>query len=223
MNDEKEIKERILNKATEMFFQFGFLKVTMDEIAAGLGMSKKTLYKFYPGKEYLLKEMFHGLKCEIEEYITELWSDEDMDFVIKLKKLMNFIGSHSSKFRGPLMEDVQKYNPEIWKEVQEFRRKNSQEKFSSLINEGIEKGIFRKDIDQSIIVMTYINAIQAIITPELLSQMPYSANQVFEALGKIIFEGILTNEGRAKYCSTVIQNKANEFTETKSGDLNEYR
>jgi AcrR family transcriptional regulator len=37
MNDEKEIKERILNKATEMFFQFGFLKVTMDEIAARVG------------------------------------------------------------------------------------------------------------------------------------------------------------------------------------------
>jgi hypothetical protein len=34
--------------------------------------------------------MFHGLKCEIEDYITELWSDDDMDFVIKLKKLDEF-------------------------------------------------------------------------------------------------------------------------------------
>ncbi len=142
--DEKEIRERIINKAGEMFFQFGYLKVTMDEIASKLGMSKKTLYKFYPGKEFLIRELFNNVKCEIDDYIQELWSDEKMDFVIKLKKLMNFIALNSSKFRGPLMEDIQKYNPEIWQEILEFRRLHSQKKFSFLINEGVEKGIFRK-------------------------------------------------------------------------------
>jgi AcrR family transcriptional regulator len=222
MNEDREIKERILGKASEMFFQFGYMKVTMDEIAAKLGMSKKTLYKFYPGKEHLIREMFHSVKCEIDDYIKELWSDENMDFVVKLKKLMNFIGTHSSKMRGPLIEDIQKFHPEIWNEIQEFRRLNSQKKFNMLINEGIKKGYFRKDIDQSIIVLTYINAIQGIITPEILSQMPFSANQVFEALGKIIFEGILTEEGRNKYCSINPQN-GKEIPETNTGEENEVR
>jgi AcrR family transcriptional regulator len=202
MQEEKDIRERILNKASEMFFQFGYLKVTMDEIAARLGMSKKTLYKYYPGKESLIREMIKNVKCEVDDYIAELWSDDQMDFVFKLKKLMNFIGQQSSKMRGPLIEDIQKYNPEIWTEIQEFRKQTSQRKFTLLINEGIEKGIFRNDIDNSIIVMTYINAIQGIITPEVLAQIPFTTGQVFEALGKIIFEGILTEEGRAKYSST---------------------
>jgi len=201
MNEEKEIKERILHKASEMFFQFGFLKETMDEIANKLGMSKKTLYKFYPGKEHILRELFHNVKCEIDDCIKELWADESMDFVVKVKKLMNFIGTHSSKLRGPLMEDIQKYHPEMWEEIQEFRKQNSLKKFTVLISEGIEKGVFRKDIDQSLIVLTYIYAIQGIVTPEVLSQIPFSSSQVFESLGKIIFEGILTEEGRIKYSS----------------------
>src|SRR4030043_1773551 len=126
MTEEKEIKERIINKATEMFFQFGYLKVTMDEIASKLGISKKTLYKFYPGKEFLIREMVDNVKCEIDDFIEELWSDEEMDFVLKLKKLMNFIAKQSCRFRGPLMEDIQKYNPAIWNEIQELRRVNAQ-------------------------------------------------------------------------------------------------
>jgi AcrR family transcriptional regulator len=39
-----EIRNRILKAAEERFFRFGFSKVTMDEIASELGMSKKTLY-----------------------------------------------------------------------------------------------------------------------------------------------------------------------------------
>jgi AcrR family transcriptional regulator len=201
MQEDREIRDRILNKASEMFFQFGYLKVTMDEIASRLGMSKKTLYKYYPGKESLIREMFKNVKCEIEDYISELWSDEQLDFVLKLKKLMNFIGTQSSKMRGPLIEDIQKYNPDIWQEIQEFRKQTSQKKFTFLINEGIEKGFFRNDIDNTIIVLTYINAIQGIITPEVLSQIPFTSNQVFDALSKIIFEGIMTEEGRAKYSS----------------------
>lgn len=217
-SDEKEIKERILNKAGEMFFQFGYLKVTMDEIASKLGISKKTLYKFYPGKEFLVKELFNNVKCEIDDYIKDLWSDEKMDFVIKLKKLMNFIALNSSKFRGPLMEDIQKYNPEIWQEILEFRRMHSQKKFSFLINEGIEKGIFRNDIDDGLIILTYISAIQGIITPEVLAQIPFSTNQVFEALGKIIFEGILTEEGRAKYLSVTPEDNPENISVNNTGE-----
>jgi len=216
--DEKEIRERIINKAGEMFFQFGYLKVTMDEIASKLGMSKKTLYKFYPGKEFLIRELFNNVKCEIDDYIQELWSDEKMDFVIKLKKLMNFIALNSSKFRGPLMEDIQKYNPEIWQEILEFRRLHSQKKFSFLINEGVEKGIFRKDVNDGLIILTYISAIQGIINPEVLAQIPFSTNQVFEALGKIIFEGILTEEGRLKYLSVTPDDNLDNRSVNNTGE-----
>lgn len=217
-SDEKDIRDRILNKAGEMFFQFGYLKVTMDEIASKLGMSKKTLYKFYPGKEFLIRELFNNVKCEIDDYIKDLWSDEKMDFVIKLKKLMNFIALNSSKFRGPLMEDIQKYNPEIWQEILEFRRVHSQKKFSFLINEGIEKGIFRKDINDGLIILTYISAIQGIITPEVLAQIPFSTNQVFDALGKIIFEGILTEEGRLKYLSVLPEGNLENISVNNTGE-----
>ena len=95
MHEEKEIKERILKQAEQLFLQFGYSKVTMDEIAANLGMSKKTLYKFFPSKEELVREIIYKMRCGVKDYIDDLLANNEMDFVEKLKRLMNLIGSQS--------------------------------------------------------------------------------------------------------------------------------
>lgn len=203
--DEKEIKDRILAKSEVMFLQFGYSKVTMEEIAANLGISKKTLYKFFPSKEGLVHYIIENMKCGVDEYIDELWNDSSLDFVKRLKKLMDFFAKQSSKLQGPLLNDLQKSIPEIWKEINEFRKKSTLKKMTLLINEGIEKGIFRKDINQQIILLMYLNTIQGIINPETLSQLPLSGDQAFEIIIKIMFEGIFTEEGREKYISYKIE------------------
>ncbi len=201
MHEEKEVKERILSYAEQLFLQFGYSKVTMDEIAAGVGMSKKTLYKFFPGKEALVKEMITSMKCSIDDHIESVWTNEEMDFMDKLKSVMNFIGKQTTKLHGPLLEDLHKNIPEVWKEIHDFRKANAVKRFTTFINEGVEKGVFRGDIDKQLIVLFYLHAIQGMINPEALSQLPYTANQVFDAIIRIVFEGILTEEGRQEYLS----------------------
>jgi len=201
MHEENEIKERILRQAEQLFFQFGYSKVTMDEIAASIGISKKTLYKFFPGKEYLFKELITTMKCSIDVHIDNVWNDEKMDFMDKLKSVMNFIGKQTTRLQAPLLEDLHKNFPELWQEIHDFRKANAVTRFTAFINEGVKTGVFRKDIDRELIVLFYLHAIQGLINPETLSQLPYTANQVFDAIIRIIFEGILTEEGRGEYLS----------------------
>jgi AcrR family transcriptional regulator len=210
MADDIEIKDRILTRSEEMFLKFGYSKVTMDEIASNLGMSKKTLYKFFPSKEELVREIIYKMRCGIKDYIDDLLANEEMDFVEKLKRLMNLIGKQSSKLQGPLLEDLHKNIPEVWQQINEFRKENVRQKFTQLINMGVEKGIFRKDIDQRLIVLIYSSAIQGLINPEILSQMPFSVEQVFESVIKVIFSGIFTEEGRIKYNTYQIEDQVKE-------------
>jgi AcrR family transcriptional regulator len=164
-------------------------------------MSKKTLYKFFPGKEALVKEMITSMKCSIDDHIESVWTNEDMDFMDKLKSVMNFIGKQTTKLHGPLLEDLHKNIPEVWKEIHDFRKANAVKRFTTFINEGVERGVFREDIDKQLIVLFYLHAIQGMINPEALSQLPFTANQVFDAIIRIVFEGILTEEGRHEYLS----------------------
>jgi hypothetical protein len=114
---------------------------------------------------------------------------------------MNYISSQSTAFRGPLAHDLQKNFPQLWEEINESRKTHSIQKFNLLLSEGIEKGVFRQDIDQQIVVLLFMNAIQGIFNSDVLSQLPYTANQVFESIIKVLMEGIFTEEGRNKYLS----------------------
>ena len=50
-----EPNARIIAFAHSLFMQRGIRAVSMDEIAAGLGMSKKTLYQFFADKDQLVE------------------------------------------------------------------------------------------------------------------------------------------------------------------------
>jgi hypothetical protein len=58
------MKERIQQKAAELFRRYGIRSVTMDEIATQLGISKKTIYQFYSDKDTLVKDIFTGITDE---------------------------------------------------------------------------------------------------------------------------------------------------------------
>ena len=53
-----DIKDRIKQKAHELYRQYGVKSVTMDEIATQLGVSKKTIYHSFSDKNELVDEVF---------------------------------------------------------------------------------------------------------------------------------------------------------------------
>ncbi len=60
-----ELRERIITAATEAFTSKGIKSITMDDIAAALGISKRTLYEVFSDKESLLKECI--LKAQADD------------------------------------------------------------------------------------------------------------------------------------------------------------
>jgi AcrR family transcriptional regulator len=197
-----ETRNRILEAAREQFFHLGFTKVTMDEIASGLGMSKKTLYRFFSGKDELLREVVELNRGEIERGLDEILQDKSLSFVERLKRLMAFLAMRLSRIGAPFMQDLHRNAPELWKEIETFRRRKATSVFGDLIDEGIQKGVFRGDVDRQLLTLMYVNLIQGIIHAEVLSQLPLSASQAFEAIIKVLFEGILTDDFRATYTAS---------------------
>ena len=55
------ISERIKQKAHDLFMQYGLRSVSMDDIANGLGISKKTIYQYFADKDELVDEVVNGI------------------------------------------------------------------------------------------------------------------------------------------------------------------
>jgi hypothetical protein len=138
---------------------------------------------------------------EIERGIDEIVQDENRGFVEKLKGLMTFLAMRLAQI-GPLfMQDLQRNAPEIWKEIEAFRRQKALSLFGDLMEEGIRKGVFKRDLNPQLLTIVYASLIQNILNAEVLSHLPLSAAQAFEAIVQVLFEGILTDEGRTNYAA----------------------
>ena len=198
LENDIEIKKRILETARDQFFSHGFTKVTVDEIATRIGMSKKTIYKYYPSKDDLVRSVIESTLSEVHTCCKNIVDNNDLDFVEKLKQMMTYAALHISKMGRPLIEDLEKNAPHVWKEISEFRSKRIYEDFGKLLYDGVQKGIFRSDIDRQLVLLIYNNVIKNIISPEVLSQIPFTALQVYETIVKVIFEGIMTDKAKAK-------------------------
>lgn len=197
MKTETEI--RILEKAKELFEQFGYSKVTMEEIALSLAISKKTLYKNFSNKDHILKEIILKQKCEAGDFIEKLIVDDSIDFVTKLKRLMNYMAQLSEKMQNPMIQDLHKINHNMWLEIQDFRKNKAIKNFSELLKNGIDDGVFRDDIDPQVLVPAYLAAVHSVSNPSFLSNIPLTAEQVYREVAKLFFEGLFTKEGRKKY------------------------
>jgi AcrR family transcriptional regulator len=206
MATDVEIKQRITEKARDWFFQFGFSKVTMDELATELGMSKKTLYKYFTSKEQLLWEIYKITTDDFKSSAENIYADEKTDFVDKLALVLQKNCSTTSQWSKTFLADIQKHARDIWEEVEKFRQDSIMGRFGKFFSEGVANGFFRNDIDQNLTLIIYTRMIQGIINPDVLSQIPYSAAQVYDAIIKIVYEGVLTDAGREKYRAKLKEN-----------------
>ena len=57
-------QKQILETSKELFWKFGFKRVTIEEICKEAGVSKMTFYKYYPNKIELVKGLMKRVLSE---------------------------------------------------------------------------------------------------------------------------------------------------------------
>ena len=72
-------KDQVIEAARELFHQFGFKKVSMDEIAAKAGVTKKTIYMYFSSKEELLKYFIQEEILNMEKLVEDIEA-KNLDF-----------------------------------------------------------------------------------------------------------------------------------------------
>lgn len=188
-------RKRIIEVATKHFLDYGYKKVTMDEIADALGMSKKTLYQFFSSKYELLNAVADEKVCSINEYINQTLESEEMNFIQKVHTIIQCVSKEHHQMRPAALLDIQKSVPEIWKKIMDTQKQQIAIKFTQLMEMGKQQGYVRTDIPSEIITAVYSSAILTMLNPEVYNALNRTPSECFQYAVKIIYEGILTNKG----------------------------
>jgi AcrR family transcriptional regulator len=189
---------RIIEAATDRFMDAGLYKVTMDEIASDLRMSKKTVYKFFPSKEDLLKAIVHTMLRRVESEVQSITSSE-IPFEEKFISILTLVGKILRRLSRPFMTDLQRFAPGLWKEIETFRREKVFSKIQQIFRQAKKEGVFREDLDSDLFFLVLTTAMQGIMNPQVLSQQPFSAEEAFKGIFRILYEGALTEEARIRF------------------------
>lgn len=183
--------QRILGYAAQRFREEGFARVSVDELCAGLSMSKKTFYAAFPGKEALVETIALNLITEIERGVNGI-ARGDLPFLDKVRGLMAFMGERVRQISALFLRDLQRHTPQIWERVQRFRREKVLTIFADLVAEGKRLGMIRPDVNTRVFLLAYIGAIEAVLVPSVLTDESFSGEEALRSILTIYFNGVLT-------------------------------
>jgi AcrR family transcriptional regulator len=192
-------RTRIARRAQDLFFRNGFSRVTTDDVARELGMSKKTLYQHFASKEDLLRTAMHLMRDEIQTEVHAIVTDRRRDFPQKLHDLLTVIAVRMGRIQRAFIEDLPRKAPELWQELEEFRHRVIFAEISSLIQQGARRGMIRREVDPQLFVLMFVNTMRTVMTPETVAQLSLSAADVFKTIMNVFMRGVLTDDAFARF------------------------
>ena len=191
MNDDKV---KILKAASDTFFSRGFYKIPVDDIASILQMSKKTIYKHFPTKENLVREVAYLFIKTHSSNIAEI-INHDYNAVEKLFYIFQYLGNMLININDKWFSDIQSQAPEIWSEIEVFRSRFMTQNISRIIEQG-KKEKYIVNHPSLIIINVFISSIRGIINPAFITNNKMPAFKALESTLAILMNGILTAKGK---------------------------
>ncbi|REH56653.1 TetR family transcriptional regulator [Tenacibaculum gallaicum] len=188
------MRDKIINKAGEMFLTLGFKSTTMDDIAKELGMSKKTLYKYFSNKTALVDASTESVHNTISETIDRVKSQNynavEEEFAVKAIFKEMFKNAKTSP-----MYQLKKYYPETYtklveREVCMFRDCNVDN-----LKKGVEQGLYRANIKGELLVNFYFTLVFGVFESELYSNDMQEVMEIEYEILEYHIRAIATQKG----------------------------
>lgn len=143
-------KERILNSARKLFTDYGYKKVSMDEIASNAGVTKKTVYSYFKDKEELVKYFINEQITQMKN-ITDKIDAKDISFVEKINEMIITLLHYrkNTKFIINLAKEAEALPKGKAKEFLEVLNESMQKEIKEKLTSAIKDG-YVKDCDVEI-------------------------------------------------------------------------
>ena len=185
-------RNQILLTGKELFWKFGFRRVTIEEICKEAGVSKMTFYKFVPNKMELAKTMLDNL---FEESLTKIRKlQEEHESPDKtLRKILLLKAEGSREISEEFIKDLYA-NPEG--ELKSFMEEKTGIWFAEIIKvyeKGKEDGWVRKDLNVPFLMLFTQKILDIITEDEMLHYFDSSQALIMEITNLLVY-GISTHE-----------------------------
>lgn len=193
-----ELLDKIFNASTELFRQYGFKTITMDDIARRAGVSKKTLYQQFANKNEVVSESVTWYKCQISERCEATMNDSE-NAVEGMVRLMGMFDHIHRQINPTSMLELERFYPEGYKRFKDRLVNEDVEVIKKNILRGIEEGYYRSCIDPDFMARYRMELSLMVFHPNFLVNEQLEMHTVAYKIGEHFLYGIMTPKGEKLY------------------------
>ena len=170
----------------------------MDDLARSLGVSKKTLYKYFRDKADLVLQVFDGM-CRRQDARISTLSENAENAIDAMIGAMEYMQSELREMHPSMLFDLQKYYPATMKRIEAHKLENLQGYLLRNIERGQQEGFYRKDFDAKLISRLHMAMVQTMTDPATIEEFGRPLSELQQELHAYHLRGIATKEGMAYY------------------------
>ncbi len=189
-----DIKQRIQKAAHDLVMQYSIRSVSMDDIAASVGMSKKTIYNYFKDKDELIEVVVEDVidtnqcTCNLDREKADNAVHEIflvMEMVVKMYKSMN----------PSILFDMQKYHPVAFQKFQKHKNEYLYNVCRQNLERGIKEELFRPEIVIDILARYRVETMFIPFNPEFQRSLKHSLLEIEAEIITHYLFGMVTLKG----------------------------
>jgi AcrR family transcriptional regulator len=207
-----ETSDKIAEKAGELFLKYGIKSVTMDDIAAHLGIAKKTIYKFFENKSALV-ENFIVNEVTINRDSFNLLASTNNDPVVKLFFAMVNAEKFYLKLNPSVIYTLERDYPQSYLILKQHKDEFLFKAIKHSMEQGIQHHLFQNDFNVDSMSGFFLESLTIIPGNSFFNSKQFNATDQEDIIGHMI-SGIATSAGLDKINWYKSQHRFPSFSQT---------
>ena len=190
----KLLQENVIKTASALFLKKGIRALKMDDVAAAMKMSKRTLYQLFSDKASLLEACIQKRYEENDAWMQEIVShtDDVMEVILRHAEIM--LKTINSLPQGFLEEMAHYPNLDL---LRQKRHKEQEQQAVAFMQRGVEQGVLRPEINYQLLY----EALNSFITSTSRQNSTLSAYKPINIVMSVfvpLLRGCTTQAGRER-------------------------
>lgn len=186
----EKTRKRILASADRIFSQRGLRKVTVEELCAGMSISKRTFYKHFPDRDALVEALIVHRLAEVGPLIIKNLNSRRPVPEILERHFDLLVNKVFARVSVQMLADLQVMLPEVWERIETMRGQALQA-LAELIRKGQKRGAIRSDLDPEVLGKIIQAVAPTIANPAFLMAQGLSFEQIAMTMKRILLYGAL--------------------------------
>lgn len=181
------MKEKILDVAAEKINLYGLKKFTIDEIAAELKISKKTIYKYFKSKDEIILEYFKTTISSDKESVEKTLHGSG-EFLEKIHEIV--YSNHKYKLPVKLLNEAKLFYSNEWNEIEELK-KYKLNAMKEILERASLEGKIKSDINFAVLCKMLEKISDTFVDYEFLIANKLKTTEAIDEALNIILFGIM--------------------------------